>query len=127
MGTQSTHAVLVVDDNHDIRVALSDILEDEGYAVLHAENGLEALDQLRKARPTPCLILLDLMMPKMDGAGFLRVQRTDPAISSIPVVIVSANLRGPDTAQQLGAAGALAKPFAPLDLLDMVGRLCRSS
>lgn len=127
MGTPASRAVLVVDDNHDIRVALSDILEDEGYSVLHAGNGLEALDRLRNTRPSPCVILLDLMMPKMDGAGFLRVQRTDPAISDIPVIIVSANLRRGDTAQQLGVAGSLPKPFAALDLVDMVGRLCRSS
>jgi two-component system response regulator MprA len=116
--------VLVVDDNHDIRIALSDILEDEGYGVVHAENGLEALDKLRIGSPRPCLILLDLMMPKMDGAAFRRVQSTDPTIADIPVVIVSANLTRGQTAIPLNAAGALTKPFAATDLLDIVARLC---
>lgn len=124
MAQQSARPVLVVDDNYDIRVALTDILEDDGYAVLQAENGLEALDQLRKGPLRPCLILLDLMMPKMDGRGFLRVQSNDPAISDIPVVIVSANIRSGEAANQLGVAGLLPKPFNALDLLGMVARLC---
>lgn len=124
MGQHSDRAVLVVDDNQDIRVALSDILEDEGYRVAHAANGLEALDQLRKGEPRPCVILLDWMMPKMDGPGFLRVQTQDPAIADIPVIIVSANLHRGDTADQLGAAGLLPKPFRALDLLEMIERLC---
>lgn len=123
MGMES-RIILVVDDNYDIRVALSDILEDEGYGVMQAENGIEALDKLRSGLPRPCVILLDLMMPKMDGAAFRGIQSKDPAIADIPVVLVSANLSGGQTAIPLNVAGVLPKPFAATDLLNMVARLC---
>jgi CheY-like chemotaxis protein len=81
-----SRTVLVVDDNPDIRVALTDILEDEGYGVMHATNGLEALDKLRTDAPRPCVILLDLMMPKMDGAASVafrsRIRRLQISRSS---------------------------------------------
>lgn len=121
MGKHST--VLVVEDDNDIRIALCDILEDEGYVVAHARNGVDAIEQLRRG-PRPCLILLDWMMPVMNGAGFLRAQREDSAIADIPVVILSAHLRGGATARELGAADLLPKPFSARDLLDVVGRLC---
>jgi CheY-like chemotaxis protein len=118
------HTVLVVDDDEDLRQALTDILEGEGFAVVPAENGVDALDKLRTGHDRPCVILLDLMMPKMDGATFRKVQLQDPALAAIPVVIVSANWKSAQTAQDLGVADVLSKPFSATDLIATVSRLC---
>jgi CheY-like chemotaxis protein len=118
------HTILVVDDDEDLRLALSDILEAEGYGVMHAENGVDALDKLRDGHGKPHVILLDLMMPKMDGVTFRKVQLQDPAIADIPVVIVSANWKSAQTVQDLGVAGVLPKPFSTVDLITTVSRLC---
>src|SRR5262249_1755713 len=81
--------VLVVDDDSDIRGALCELLEDEGYRVVAASNGEEALVYLN-SRERPCVILLDLMMPVMDGWEFRRQQQKDPRWSQIPVVVITA-------------------------------------
>jgi len=82
--------VLIVDDDADIRDALSEILVDEGFPTATAANGREAIHWLQEQRPQSCVVLLDLMMPVMDGAGFLRAKQADRALRAIPVVIVSA-------------------------------------
>ena len=115
--------ILVVDDNEQIRVAVADILEDEGYPVAHAEDGLDALEKLRTGL-CPRLILLDLMMPHMDGATFRRHQAQDPSLANIPVVVVSADWRIHQVARDLGVAGALPKPFSAKALLDVVHEIC---
>ena len=100
--------VLVVDDDPDILDAICDILETEGYGVRRARPGGEALDAVRRERPD--LILLDLMMPVMDGVAFaiaLRAQRLEP---EIPVVVISAD-GSPQKAAAIGARGFLSKPF----------------
>ena len=84
------HVVLVVEDDPDIRATLCEALDDNGYTSVPASNGVEALAYLRRANERPCLILLDLMMPVMDGQTFRAEQRADQAISSIPVVVISA-------------------------------------
>jgi CheY-like chemotaxis protein len=81
--------ILVVDDDEGIRDALSEALQDEGHQVRCATNGNEALALLRSS-PAPCLILLDLMMPVMNGWEFRQHQLIDPALSEIPVVVISA-------------------------------------
>ena len=85
----STTTILVVDDDEDIRATLSDLLEDEGYVVVQAANGQDALDYLR-GHPPPSLVLLDLMMPIMDGYRFRAEQKNDQALGSIPVVVMTA-------------------------------------
>lgn len=107
--------VLVVDDDVDIREALSDTLEHRGYAVVTARNGREALDFLRSRRP-PAVILLDLMMPVMDGYEFLEARQSDPALSAIPVVIISAG-QGVDRARLGTSAPVLSKPVRLAELL----------
>lgn len=115
--------VLLVDDDRDIREVLSDALESEGYCVMAAADGLEAIDALREA-PRPCVILLDLMMPRMDGWQFRAEQSRDPTLEGIPVVILSADTAVAAKAKQLKAAGHLRKPV-PLDaLLDAVRAHC---
>jgi two-component system, chemotaxis family, chemotaxis protein CheY len=81
--------VLVVDDDRSVRESVSALLEVEGYFVLEAENGERALELLEKTPHPPCMILLDLAMPVMDGRQFLKLRAKDPALRRIPVVVVS--------------------------------------
>ena len=115
--------ILVVDDDQDIRDTLTELLVDEGYAVVSAAHGGEALSTLRR-EPRPDLILLDLMMPVMDGWQFRAEQSRDPAIADIPVVVVSATGKD-DKVAKLGAAQLLKKPIRLEDLLDAVERHVR--
>jgi CheY-like chemotaxis protein len=86
----SQHAlILVIEDDHAIRESLSELLEDEGYQVASATNGQEALEVLARVGP-PCVILLDLMMPVMDGYEFMGRKTADPQLASIPVVVITA-------------------------------------
>ena len=82
-------AVLLVDDDQDIRETLSELLDACGYAVLQAENGQMALDVLKTTPRFPCVVLLDLSMPVLDGREFLRLRESDPILRDIPVVVVS--------------------------------------
>jgi CheY-like chemotaxis protein len=82
--------VLVVDDDRDIRDSLIEMLEDHGYAAVGAGNGIEALEVLRTCSAPPCLILLDLMMPVMDGREFREEQLKHAGWATIPVIVVSA-------------------------------------
>jgi CheY-like chemotaxis protein len=83
-------AVLLVDDDVAIREALAEALVEEGFPVHAAQNGREALDWLQQNGDTPCVVLLDLMMPVMDGRTFLGLRGADPSLSKIPVIVVSA-------------------------------------
>src|SRR5437868_2473932 len=83
--------IIVVDDDPDIRVALTSVLESAGYRTVPACNGIEALSVA--AREKPGLVLLDLMMPQMDGWQFLAERRKDAGIRRVPVVVISAHLR----------------------------------
>jgi CheY-like chemotaxis protein len=109
--------VLVVDDEREIREAISEILREEGYDVVAAADGREALLRLREFHPS--LVLLDLMMPGMNGWEFRAEQMGDPSVSSIPVIIVSA--LGNDTS--LRAQSTIEKPFDLGHLLSEVKRL----
>ena len=86
----SARSILLVDDDEAIRDSLSEFLREEGFSVATAENGRDAMQWLRDHRPTPCVVLLDLMMPVMDGGEFLRAKRVDAGLSPIPVVIITA-------------------------------------
>ena len=119
----SPHRVLVVEDDLEIRESLMEILEDHGYEPLGAENGLEALDKLRTSEPRPCLILLDLMLPKMDGRAFRQEQLRTPQFANIPVVVVSAFRDVAETALELKAE-FLRKPFKPAELVQVAQRYC---
>ncbi len=113
--------ILVVDDDPDILEALSEILEAEGFEIRRARNGKEALERLEPDPPQ--LILLDLMMPVMDGWEFAQRMKQKPtAISSIPLIVLSADRNVGNKATDIGAVGYLAKPFELNDLLEMVRR-----
>ena len=115
--------ILVIEDDAATRDAMSLVLELQGYAVTGAANGQDALVQLRTGT-RPNLILLDLMMPILDGWGFRAQQQQDPGLASIPVVVVSADGSVRQKAASLGAAGYLMKPVEVEDLLDTVQRHC---
>jgi CheY-like chemotaxis protein len=116
--------VLIVEDDLDIRDALSQILEEEGYTVVTAANGREALDMLRNGCPPPRLILLDLMMPVMNGWQFRAEQNADPSLRDIPVVIISADTHIRDKAYQLGLREFFRKPIEISNLLQTLERYC---
>ena len=86
----SKKPILVVDDDAEVRGAVTDLLEANGYAVVPASNGQEALDELKMQEVRPALILLDLMMPIMDGQAFCAEQQADPSLRDIPVLVFSA-------------------------------------
>lgn len=110
--------ILVVDDDPDILEALSEILEAEGFEIRRARNGKEALERLEPDPPK--LILLDLMMPVMDGWEFAQRLRQRPTMAGIPIIVLSADRNVGTKAQDIGAVGHLAKPFELNDLLEMV-------
>lgn len=112
--------VLVVDDDPDILEAMVEILEVEGFATRRARNGLEALEQV--SLKVPQLILLDLMMPVMDGWEFAQRLRQRDGGRQIPIVVLSADRSVGAKSKELGAVGYLAKPFDLSDLLELVRR-----
>lgn len=119
MPALSADPILIVDDDTDVREVLGELLADEGYTTRTCPNGRAALDILRGgARPR--LILLDLMMPEMDGWQFRAEQLRDASLRSIPVVVMTAS-RGVDR-DDLGGAEVLQKPVGLGDILDAVER-----
>jgi CheY-like chemotaxis protein len=116
--------VLVVDDEEAIRTAVAEALEFEGYAVESATNGAEALALVRQA--PPAAIVLDLMMPVMDGWEFLKHCRAEALCDGTPVLVISAYRNLPQEAAGLGVKGCIAKPFDLDVLLGAVERVVRS-
>lgn len=104
-------AVLVVDDDGDVRTMLNHVLAFAGFAVIEATNGSDALVALVKHRPA--LIILDLMMPGMDGEHFRQAQRRlqDHELANVPILVVSGADNAKQMAQTLGAAGIFEKPL----------------
>jgi CheY-like chemotaxis protein len=116
--------ILIVDDDEDIRDVVGMLLEVEGFQVAKARDGMDALAQL-EAGPLPSLILVDMMMPRMDGESFVAAIRGDPKLARIPVVIMSGHHVAQQKAAKLEAAGCLVKPVEMKDLLWVVQRLTR--
>jgi two-component system NtrC family sensor kinase len=123
MESESTSAaslpgrILVVEDDRQILAIMSLLLEDEGYEIVTASDGKQALARLRDG-PSPDLIILDLMLPALDGWEFRTIQRADPELSRIPVLAVSADSSA--KAAAIDATSFLRKPFGADDLLDRV-------
>lgn len=115
--------VLVVDDDVEIRETLVEVLEERGYRTVAASNGKQALDALHGGT-VPELILLDMMMPVMDGTQFRKKQQQEPAIAGIPVVLISAHEDLARRVTELDARSALRKPISFRDLIDTVKRYC---
>jgi CheY-like chemotaxis protein len=116
--------VLIVDDDASVAESLSDFLDGAGYAAVTAEHGLAALELLRGGL-RPCAILLDLMMPVMNGWDFRRHQLADPELRDIPVIVVTAGGFSPESlASQFGQTECMWKPLSIDVLLSKIARLC---
>jgi len=120
----SRHKVMVVEDDVDIREALIEILEENGCEAVGASNGERALAYLRSTDSLPCLILLDLMMPVMDGQAFREVQIQDPVLANIPIVVVSAYRDVESHAENLKAAHYIKKPPRIEELVSAIDQHC---
>lgn len=114
--------ILVIEDDDDIRSTVVDMLAFEGYRAIGASHGIEALELLQATEPKPALILLDLMMPLMNGVEFRRHQLTDPALAHIPVVLLTADANPDSRCTELGARGCLKKPLRIGALLETAQR-----
>lgn len=112
--------ILVIEDDHAIREIMSEALEIEGYTVDTAENGEVGLEKLRRD-PLPRLILLDLMMPVMDGWQFMKLVRKDHNLNPIPIVLLSAFM---ERSHEIVCQGRVSKPIELDTLFDMVKHYC---
>lgn len=119
-----TLSVLVVDDDVDVRSAVAEALLDEGIEVTTAENGRAALATLRSGM-LPDVILLDIMMPEMDGWAFRAEQQRDPELDAIPVVVFTAYGVPRETAEEVAASAYLKKPVRLDELLQTLSRFRR--
>jgi CheY-like chemotaxis protein len=120
--TSARRVILVVEDDPYIRQEIADLLGEHGFQVLLAANGAEALALLRGTRP--CLVVLDLMMPVMDGWTFRAEQLKDPDVAEVPVLILSGGGNVARAAEDLGAVSYLNKPFTAELLLEAVRAHC---
>jgi CheY-like chemotaxis protein len=121
MGTESY--VLVVDDDPAIRGLVADALRDEGYLVDLAAHGREALDALRARRPAT--IVLDLMMPVMDGFSFMEACHHEQLCDNVPIVVISAAADAIQRISEVPVHACIAKPFDLDDLVRTIGQFAR--
>jgi len=110
--------ILVVDDEADIRDSLRDALEDEGYTVLVAANGRDALAQLPRLKP-PCAIILDIIMPVMNGVDFYATMQADPRYADVPVIVSTS-----DASRAPSGVFIMKKPLRVDRLLSALTKLC---
>src|ERR671936_329994 len=120
--------ILIVEDDPDTREMLSTLLSIEGFHAVGAEDGLEALHLLRtvkhRAPDVPCLVLLDLKMPRLSGNEFRRAQLGDPTVANVPVAVLSGAVDIEQSAQALGAVASVTKPIDVEQLMNIVRRYC---
>ena len=120
--------ILIVEDDADTREMLSVRLATEGFHTVAAEDGLEALHLLRTVRhrapDAPCLVLLDLTMPRLGGHEFRRAQLGDPTVAGVPVAVMSGAVDLEERAHALGAVATVTKPIDVDLLIDVVRRYC---
>jgi CheY-like chemotaxis protein len=119
--------LLLVDDDDALRTALAEVLQDEQWDVATARNGQDALTQLRATleagEPLPCAILLDLMMPVMDGFTFRAEQTRDERLAHLPVIVLTAGTID-DRVRRLGVKVTMRKPIDLESLFAALGELC---
>jgi DNA-binding response OmpR family regulator len=116
--------ILIVDDNQDTVHILTIILNQGGYSTFAARDGAEALQRIQEE--VPALVLLDIMMPKLDGFGVMEAMRADPGMSQIPVLVISAKVDRDSRARsmELGAKDYIVKPINPDEILLKVREHC---
>ncbi|NQV71391.1 MAG: response regulator [Pseudohongiella sp.] len=119
--------VLYVEDDPDIRMVTAFALEDEGFELIECDSGIDALS--KAVNVTPALILLDVMMPGLDGPATLQQLREMPHLANTPVIFMTAKVQPAEKEQYmaLGALGVLSKPFDPLALADDIRSLLSRS
>ncbi len=120
---RTSKLVMVVDDDEALRESICELLEEDGFRTVWADSGTTALGKLRASRERPDVILLDLMMPEMNGWQFRESQLRDPALAFIPVVIMTARR----DLQRIKADAVVHKPLKLSRLLEVVGRFTRES
>jgi CheY-like chemotaxis protein len=120
--------VLIVEDDRDTREMIAALLTTQGFYAVGAEDGLEALHLLRTVRHrapyAPCLVLLDLTMPRLSGHEFRRAQLNDPILAGIPIAVMSGATDASERAVTLGAVATLTKPIDLDVLVEVVRRYC---
>jgi CheY-like chemotaxis protein len=120
--------VLIVEDDPETREMLQQLLAMEGFHAVAAEDGLEALHLLRivrhRAPEAPCLVLLDLKMPRLGGNEFRRAQLGDPTVANVPIAVMSGAYDLEQRAQAMGAVATLPKPLNVDQLIRVVRRYC---
>jgi CheY-like chemotaxis protein len=112
--------LLIVDDNRELRETLAEFLSLKGHAVECAANGREAVQLIAAPETRPELILLDLLMPVLDGWGFLAERAREPVLADVPVVILSACEEVTEKAKEAGAVAVVRKPVEPQTLLRVI-------
>jgi CheY-like chemotaxis protein len=115
------HRILLIEDDELLREGLKQILEEDGCRVSAAADGGAAMELLRGEDSPPCLILLDLMMPGMNGWDFLQLHGRNPSISRVPVAVASAY---PFAEKEVAPGIVLRKPFSPARLKRLIAERC---
>jgi two-component system alkaline phosphatase synthesis response regulator PhoP len=115
--------ILIADDNENIREALTYLLEDEGYKLWMAKDGVEALREAKNIRPD--IIFLDIMMPEMNGYDVCRVIKNDPELKKTYVIMLTAKgqVAEQERGKEVGADEYIVKPFSPMEILTKIKRL----
>jgi CheY-like chemotaxis protein len=118
------HLIMIVEDHTDLRETFRDVLAASGIQSVEASSGREALTLLREQPRKPCLILLDIFMPDVDGWEFRLAQLGDPRLADIPVVLLTAHVGAEGAAREMNASGFLKKPVTLDTLLSSIERHC---
>jgi two-component system alkaline phosphatase synthesis response regulator PhoP len=115
--------ILIADDNENIREALTYLLEDEGYKLWMAKDGVEALREAKNVRPD--IIFLDIMMPEMNGYDVCRIIKNDPELKNTYVIMLTAKgqVTEQERGREVGADEYIVKPFSPMEILTKIKRL----
>ncbi|MEW7999364.1 MAG: response regulator [Candidatus Thiodiazotropha endolucinida] len=121
-----TKTILIVDDEPNIVLSVEYLMKREGYQVMTASDGQVAIDMIADTRPD--LLILDVMMPRKNGFEVCREIRADPALSGLPILMLSAKGREAEIKKgiSLGADAYITKPFSTHDLVDKVNQLLQS-
>jgi CheY-like chemotaxis protein len=123
----SENVILIVEDDSAIRTSLAMILEFEGFETRVAENGLDGLHVLETEKTLPSLIILDIMMPIMDGWEFREAQKEHPDAAGVPVVVMTADIHAFEKATKMGAQGFIQKPLNVDHLIKTVSKFAKAS
>ena len=118
----AARTVLLLEDNPSVRELIKVLLETEGYAIIEASDGQDGLNKAESMKPD--LMILDLMMPGLDGENVLRTMRRHSKLSKVPVLVVSGKYESLDALRNLiGHENIFPKPFEPSRMLDRIGEL----